>query len=374
MSRYDRQMRLSEVGILGQKKLSQARVLCVGAGGLGSPVMLYLASAGIGTIGVIDGDKVDTTNLQRQILFEEADLGQSKAQTAKIKLHKLNSEINVVAYETFLNTDNAENIFQAYDLIIDGTDNFGAKFLINLTAKNLNKPWVYGSVTGFEGRIAVFEPQGPCLRCLFPQTPKQNLFSCAELGVLGAMVGWIGSIQALKAIQYFLLQAQKELGLDSELIVADGLNFSQTSFKIIQSTECPVCAASQASLSERLELNLPRKSELNLEKNKFSQNAENQALQIEPLKLNFDPENYLLIDLCEERAPCFFKSAERYSMGDLFSLNEPPKTWQHSPRPILLFCEQGYKSLSALNYLLHLGLTNISHIEGGLCEYKKYDF
>lgn len=364
MSRYDRQMRLEEVGILGQKNLSRAKVLCVGAGGLGSPILMYLAGAGIGTLGVIDGDKVVQSNLQRQILFTEDDLEKSKALVGKEKLEKINRDIKIISYDTFLNADNAETIFKDFDLIIDGTDNFDAKFLINTVAKKLNKSWIYGSVTGFEGRLAVFEPEGPCLQCLLPNAPKQNPFSCAELGVIGAMVGWVGSVQALKAIQYFLPDARRG-NTTTELLVCDGLSYSQQNLILQRNPDCPTCAKTNSLVGNDLNVEYPQtKKSIHYEN---STNYEKPTrYELDLAKINFTPEDYLLLDLCEETTPQFFKSARRYSMGDLFTLLDVPKDWRESQLPLLLFCEQGYKSLSALSFLRHLGLTNVSHIEGGI--------
>lgn len=363
MSRYDRQIRLEEVGILGQKKLAQARVLCIGAGGLSSPILYYLASAGIGTIAILDGDTVDLSNLQRQILFTENDQGIAKALAAKIRLEQLNSELNIIAITENLTEENADSLIELYDLIIDGTDNFTAKFLINKTAKKLNKPWVYASVSGFEGQLAFFHPQGSCLQCLIPKIPKQNQFSCAEAGVLGPMVGWIGSIQALEAIRYFINTDNSHLA--SQLLFIDAWSYTQKKIKIPQQEACPICRASQDLVTVE---NPKEVNSADIEQNTTELNSEE---NISPIKIN--TKNYFLVDLCDKNTEQLVTADFQYSLSDLFTQEEIPIKLRESKKPLLFYCENGYKSLSALSYLNALGFENISHLDGGLASWKKFD-
>ncbi len=204
LHRYDRQTRLPEMGQDGQRALQAGRVLCVGAGGLGSPALQYLVAAGVGTIGIIDHDRVDESNLQRQIVFKETDIGQSKASAARANLLALNSQINITAYDQPLTAQSCADLFPDYDVIIDATDNFATKFLINDAAVKFNKPWVYGSILGFSGQMAVFDPRqedAPCYRCVFPEPPTQNIMNCAQAGVIGAIAGVMGTMQALEVIK-----------------------------------------------------------------------------------------------------------------------------------------------------------------------------
>lgn len=239
MNRYLRQMMLPELGFEGQERLQQARVLCVGAGGLGSPASLYLAAAGIGQLGLIDPDRVDETNLQRQILFGTSDVGVLKVEAARDRLVDLNPEVEIKIHPEALSETNATDILRQYDVIIDGTDNFPAKFLINDTAVKLGLPVVYGSVSQFEGRAAIFwAEKGPCYRCMHPNPPQARIHSCAEAGVIGSLAGIIGSIQAMEAIK---LVAKLGTPLVGRLLVIDSLSMSSQSFSIPKNSNCPAC-------------------------------------------------------------------------------------------------------------------------------------
>jgi adenylyltransferase/sulfurtransferase len=234
--RYSRQERLPEVGHTGQEKLSHSRVLCIGAGGLGSPSLLYLASAGIGEIGIVDGDDVEISNLQRQVLFTSGDSGRNKAEVAAQRLRELNPDVKVKSFPVNLDPSNVLELFRNYDLILDGTDNFTAKYLINDAATKLGIPWVYATVTGFEAQVAVFSSNGgPCYRCLYPKPPRRDVGSCTENGVLGAWVGVIGSSQALSGIQHLLGFADQGLG------IFDGKSGHTSRLQMQKRADCPVC-------------------------------------------------------------------------------------------------------------------------------------
>ncbi len=240
LSRYSRHLILPEVGMEGQQRLKAARVLCVGTGGLGSPLALYLAAAGIGTLGLVDFDVVDASNLQRQIIHSTKDIGRKKLDSAEEKLPALNPALNVVKHETMLTSANALEILKDYDIVADGTDNFPTRYLVNDACVLLGKPNVYGSIFRFEGQASVFATQqGPCYRCLYPEPPPPGLVpSCAEGGVLGILPGLVGVIQATEAIKLILGKGESLIG---RLLLVDALNMRFRELKLRKNPECPVC-------------------------------------------------------------------------------------------------------------------------------------
>lgn len=238
--RYVRHIDLPEVGEMGQLKLSKAKVLIVGAGGLGSPAAFYLAAAGVGTIGIIDFDKVDLSNLQRQILHTTNRIGQLKVDSAKETLLALNPHIEVQTYPIKLAKENAEAIFQSYDIIIDGSDNFATRYLINDISVHLKKPVVHGSIYRFEGQVSLFWPdkKGPCYRCLYPEPPKE-VPSCSEAGVLGILPGTIGILQATEAIKIILGKGDLLVG---RLVCYNALRVAFKEIKTKKDPDCPYCS------------------------------------------------------------------------------------------------------------------------------------
>jgi adenylyltransferase/sulfurtransferase len=237
--RYDRHLILPQVGVEGQRKLKAASVLLIGAGGLGSPLALYLAAAGVGRIGIVDFDVVDESNLQRQVLHGTKDVGRPKLQSAVDRLHDLNPYIRIDTYETMLRADNALEICQDYDIIIDGTDNFQTRYLANDVCVLLGKPNVYGSIFRFEGQASVFHPGagGPCYRCLYPEPPPPGLVpSCAEGGVLGILPGIVGVIQAAEAVKLILNEGETLVG---RLLLFDALKMQFRELKLRRSRDCP---------------------------------------------------------------------------------------------------------------------------------------
>jgi len=239
-NRYVRHLNLQEIGMKGQEKIKQAKVLIVGIGGLGSPAALYLAAAGIGTIGIVDFDNVEENNLQRQIIHTTKNLGTRKTESAKNSIKNLNPNVKMEIYNAKLNSKNALEIIKKYDVIIDGSDNFPTKYLINDACVLLNKPDVYGSATGFDGHASVFNyKNGPCYRCLFPKPPKPgSIPSCAEAGVLGALLGVIGSIQATEAIKIILGKGNI---LSGRFLVYNALNMQFKELKLSKNNNCAVC-------------------------------------------------------------------------------------------------------------------------------------
>jgi sulfur-carrier protein adenylyltransferase/sulfurtransferase len=238
--RYSRHLILPEVGVLGQQKLKAAKVLCIGAGGLGSPVALYLAAAGVGTIGIVDFDVVDFSNLQRQILHGTSDVGRSKLDSAKDRLLDINPNVNVVTHNTALSSENALEIFAPYDIVVDGTDNFPTRYLVNDACVILGKPNAYGSIFRFEGQASVFATkEGPCYRCLYPEPPPPGLVpSCAEGGVLGVLPGVVGCIQATETIKLILGAGEPLIG---RFLIFDALRMKFRELKLRKDPDCPVC-------------------------------------------------------------------------------------------------------------------------------------
>ncbi|HLI35516.1 MAG TPA: molybdopterin-synthase adenylyltransferase MoeB, partial [Terriglobia bacterium] len=238
--RYSRHLIMPEVGMEGQLKLKQARVLCIGAGGLGAPLALYLAAAGVGTLGIVDFDVVDFTNLQRQVIHDTNDVGRPKLESARDTILDINPNVEVIPYETRLTSENALDIFKDFDLVADGTDNFPTRYLVNDACVLLGKPNVYASIFRFEGQASVFyAKEGPCYRCLYPEPPPPGLVpSCAEGGVLGVLPGIMGCIQALEAIKLILGKGEPLIG---RLLIFDALGMKFRELKLRKNPECPVC-------------------------------------------------------------------------------------------------------------------------------------
>lgn len=246
-NRYQRHLLLPEVGVEGQIKLLRSKVLLLGAGGLGSPAALYLAAAGTGTLGVVDMDVVDASNLQRQILHNLERVGERKVDSAKKALTSLNPDVNVVAYDVRLGADNVIDIFSGYDLIVDGTDNFPTRYLVNDASLKLDIPVVHGSIFRFEGQVSVYLPhQGPCYRCQVPEPPPADLApSCAEAGVLGVLPGIIGSVQAVEALKVLLGIGEPLVG---RLLAYDALEGTFRTFRLNRDPECPACSVPKEQL------------------------------------------------------------------------------------------------------------------------------
>ena len=242
IERYSRHIILTEVGGLGQTKLLESKILVIGAGGLGSPTALYLAAAGVGTLGIIDHDTVDISNLQRQILHGTSDVGQSKVVSAKATLNEINPDVEIVMYQQRLSSENVFQLFEDYDLVIDGCDNFPTRYLINDACVMMGKPNIHGSIFQFEGQVTIFYPgKGPCYRCLYPSPPPPGMApSCQEAGVFGVLPGIVGSVQAVEAIKVLL-----EIGdpLIGQLLLFDALGMSFKRMKLHQDSECPICGA-----------------------------------------------------------------------------------------------------------------------------------
>ncbi|MBN2507560.1 MAG: molybdopterin-synthase adenylyltransferase MoeB [Verrucomicrobia bacterium] len=243
LRRYARHLTLRDVGVEGQTRICSARVLCVGAGGLGSPAAMYLAAAGVGRLGIVDGDAVDVSNLQRQILHGTPDLGRSKADSAKAMLQRLNPQVEVVSHAVRLTRANAPDLIQPYDIVVDGTDNFPARYLVNEACVLLGKPCVYGAVSGWEGQASVLAPHlgGPCYRCLYPEPPPpETVPAGGEPGVLGALPGILGCIQATETLKLILGRGTPLIG---RLLLVNALDMRFREVNIRRDPQCPVCGA-----------------------------------------------------------------------------------------------------------------------------------
>ena len=239
--RYSRHLIIPDVAMAGQQRLMNAKVLCVGAGGLGSPALMYLAAAGVGTIGIVEFDTVDESNLQRQIIHGQSDIGKSKADSAKEKILEINPYVKVITHEVRLDVDNVMEIFSQYDIIVDGTDNFATRYLVNDACVLLKKPYVWGSIYRFDGQASVFWAEyGPCYRCLYPEPPPPGMVpSCAEGGVLGVLCATIGSIQTTEAIKVLTGVGEPLIG---ELMIYDALEMEFKKVKIRKDPNCPICS------------------------------------------------------------------------------------------------------------------------------------
>lgn len=251
--RYSRHVIIPGLGMAGQQRIKSAKVLCVGAGGLGSPVLMYLAAAGVGTLGIVDFDNVELSNLQRQVIHGESDIGRPKAESARDAIAQINPYVNVVLHQQRLDRNNVITIFADYDIIVDGTDNFATRYLVNDAAVLLDKPVVWGSIYRFDGQASVFwSPQGPCYRCLFPEPPPAgSVPSCAEGGVLGVLCSSIGSIQSTEVIKLITGMGEPLLG---RLMIYDALQMSYRTLEVQKDPQCPTCSGKQTELLEDYEL------------------------------------------------------------------------------------------------------------------------
>ncbi len=343
IKRYHRQIILPEVGIGGQERLKGAKIVVLGLGGLGCPASLYLAAAGVGTLGLVDNDKVGSTNLQRQVLYTEEDLGKNKAEQAKRRLEKTNPHLNLKSYPLALSETNAEEIIKEYDLVIDCTDNFQTRYLANAVCLKQDKPYIYGSVSQFEGQVSVFSKKGPCYCCIFPALPEDGVIgACAENGVLGVLPGIIGLIQAAEAIKIILNQGTTLLG---RLLIYDALKMQFREFRINKNPKCRVCSI----------------RDINQGKKERSMEEE---ITPKELKHLLDSGRIILIDIREqdEYELCHIKGAKLVPMSELREkTNEIPKD-----KDVVLYCHSGRRSMHVLKHLQQLGWTRLKNLKGGI--------
>jgi molybdopterin/thiamine biosynthesis adenylyltransferase/rhodanese-related sulfurtransferase len=361
--RYSRHLIMPEVGMEGQQKLKAARVLCIGAGGLGSPLALYLGAAGVGTLGLVDFDVVDYTNLQRQIIHSTADVGRKKLDSAAEKLKAINPFLNIRTFETRLTSENALDLFRDFDIIADGTDNFPTRYLVNDACVLTGKPNVYGSIFRFEGQASVFATEeGPCYRCLYPEPPPPGLVpSCAEGGVLGILPGLIGVIQATEVIKLILGAGDPLIG---RLLLVDALAMKFRELKLRKNPDCPVCGAHRTitKLIDYNEFCGIRGEERSEEKK--SVDAAIPEMQVEELKRRLDAgEDLFILDV---REPHEYQICNLG--GHLIPLNDLPKRVNEldSSREIVAHCKMGGRSAKAVQFLRQAGFTKVHNLTGGI--------
>ncbi len=357
--RYSRHLIMPEVGMEGQQKLKAARVLCIGAGGLGSPLAMYLAAAGVGTLGLVDFDVVDFTNLQRQIIHSTADVGRKKLDSAEETLKGINPFVDVRKFETKLSSANALEIFRRFDVIADGTDNFPTRYLVNDACVLTGKPNVYGSIFRFEGQASVFATkEGPCYRCLYPEPPPPGLVpSCAEGGVLGILPGLVGVIQATETIKLILGRGDALIG---RLLLVDamGMNFRQ--LKLRKNPDCPACGKNPTvtALIDYQEFCGVRGEEQPVAA------AAVPEITVEELKQKLDArEDVFILDV---REPHEYQICNLN--GYLLPLGDLPKRAHEldSSREIVAHCRSGVRSAKAVDFLRQAGFRKVKNLKGGI--------
>ena len=357
--RYSRHLIMPEVGMEGQQKLKAARVLCIGTGGLGSPLALYLSAAGVGTLGLVDFDVVDFTNLQRQVIHFSSDVGRPKLESAREKIAAINPYINVKTFETKLTSDNALKIFADFDIIVDGTDNFPTRFLVNDACVFAGKPNVYGSIFRFEGQASVFATKdGPSYRCLYPEPPPPGLVpSCAEGGVLGILPGLVGIIQATEAIKLILGKGEPLIG---RLLLVDALGMRFRELKLRKNPDCVVCGKhpTVTKLIDYEEFCGLRGQE------KTVANTGVPEISVEELKKKLDAKDDVFI--LDVREPHEYQICNLN--GYLIPLNDLPKRVSEldPSKDMVVHCRSGGRSARAVEFLQKAGYTKAKNLAGGI--------
>jgi sulfur-carrier protein adenylyltransferase/sulfurtransferase len=359
--RYSRHLIIPDVGMTGQKRLKNAKVLCVGAGGLGSPALLYLAAAGVGTLGIIDFDVVDESNLQRQIIHGQSDVGRPKAESARDSIKELNPLVNVIVHQERLDSDNALQLFEPYDLIVDGTDNFATRYLVNDACVLLGKPYVWGSIYRFDGQASVFWSEyGPCYRCLYPEPPPPGMVpSCAEGGVLGVLCASIGSIQVTEAIKVITGIGDPLVG---RLMIYDALDMTYRSVKVRKDPECPVCGKNP-TVTELIDY----EEFCGAVSEEAQEAAMGSTISARQLKDMLDgDDNIFLVDVREpnEYEIVSIPGSVLIPKGEFLSgaaLERLPQD-----RRIVLHCKSGARSAECLAVVKDAGFSDAVHVGGGV--------
>jgi adenylyltransferase/sulfurtransferase len=354
--RYGRHLIIPDVGVTGQRRLKDARVLMVGAGGLGSPIGLYLAAAGVGTLGIVEFDTVDTTNLQRQILHGTKDVGRKKLDSARDRIHDVNPNVKVIGHDTRLDASNALELVRDYDLVVDGTDNFAARYLTNDACVLLGKPNVYGSIFRFEGQASVFcTVDGPCFRCLHRDPPPPGAVpSCAEGGVLGVLPGLVGVIQATETVKLITGIGQPLIG---RLLLVDALQMSFRTVKLRRDPDCPACGKRTiTSLVEYTELC-----------GLTSHADDSDVASIEPAELELRLKRGDRIELIDVREPNEWEIGriDGARLAPLDSLTEALATVDVE-KDVVVYCKMGGRSARAVRQLKAAGLTRVWNLAGGI--------
>jgi adenylyltransferase/sulfurtransferase len=359
--RYSRHLIIPDVGMTGQKRLKNAKVLCVGAGGLGSPALLYLAAAGVGTLGVVDFDVVDESNLQRQVIHGQSDIGRSKAESARDSILEINPYVNVIVHKERLDSDNAMQIFADYDLIVDGTDNFATRYLVNDACVLLGKPYVWGSIYRFDGQASVFWAEyGPCYRCLYPEPPPPGMVpSCAEGGVLGVLCASIGSIQVNEAIKVITGIGEPLAG---RLMIYDALEMTYRSVKVRKDPECPVCGKNP-TVTELIDY----EEFCGAVSEEAQEAAAGSTITARQLKDMQDAgENIFLVDVREpnEYEIVSIPGSVLIPKGEFLSGAALERLPQN--KRVVLHCKSGARSAECLAIVKNAGFSDAVHVGGGV--------
>ena len=364
IKRYSRHLIMPEVGVDGQRRLKAGKVLCIGAGGLGSPAAMYLAAAGVGTIGIVDFDVVDFSNLQRQIIHGTPDVGRTKLASAKDRLHALNPHVEIETYETALSSENALELFGPYDVVLDGTDNFPTRYLVNDACVLLGKPNTYGSIFRFEGQASVFgTKEGPCYRCLYPEPPPPGLVpSCAEGGVLGVLPGIIGVIQATEAIKLLTGIGEPLIG---RFLIYDALRMKFRELKLRKDADCPVCGT-HPTVTKLIDYDQfcgihPAAPE----PVHMSNGTEISAVE---LKQRLDRGDKLTI--VDVREPNEYQ-INRIAGSQLIPLGDVPRRYAElDPEDeIIVQCKMGARSAKAADFLRTVGFKHVLNLKGGILDW-----
>lgn len=361
INRYSRHLILPEVGVAGQEKLCSARVLCIGSGGLGSPIILYLVAAGIGKLGIVDFDNVEVSNLQRQIIHSEKWVGKLKNESAKATAGLLNSDVEIVPYNERLTSDNAMEILKEYDIIVDGSDNFPTRYLVNDATVLLKKPYVYGSIFRFEGQASVFcAERGPCYRCLYPSPPPPGMVpSCAEGGVLGVLPGIIGLIQATEIIKLVLGRGDTLIG---RLLLFEALSMKFRELKLRKDPNCPVCGKG-ATIKELIDY----EQFCGVKRNEKSAGEIDNILEIDSYQLKEmmdSKKSFTLIDVRElhEYQICRIDGSLHIPLATIAGrISELDQTDE-----IIIHCYSGKRSYDAVKFLKSMGFSKAKNLKGGI--------
>ena len=367
VGRYSRHLIIPDVGMSGQRRLMNAKVLCVGAGGLGSPALMYLAAAGVGTLGIVEFDTVDESNLQRQIIHGQSDIGKSKAESAKASIAEINPNVNVILHETRLDVDNVMEIFAQYDLIVDGTDNFATRYLVNDAAVLLKKPYVWGSIYRFDGQASVFWAEhGPCYRCLYPEPPPPGMVpSCAEGGVLGVLCASIGSIQTTEAIKLIMGIGDSLIG---KLMVYDALEMEYRKVNIRKDPNCPICSDKPT----QTELLPDYESFCGMLSDGAAEAVSGSTIAVTELKAKMDSgEKFMLIDVREPGEFEIVRIPGSVLIPKQEFLNGSALEKMPQDVPIILHCKSGIRSAECLAVLKQAGFSDATHVSGGVVAWVK---
>ena len=366
LARYSRHLLLPELKAAGQRRIKAARVLCIGAGGLGSPAALYLAAAGVGTIGLVDFDQVDISNLQRQILYGTSDVGREKLAAAGERIHEANPNVAVVPHACRFTSENAQDVIAPYDVVIDGSDNFPTRYLSNDVCVFARKPNIYGSVFRFEGQASIFAPHlgGPCYRCLFPEPPPPGAApSCAEAGVLGVLPGIIGLVQATEALKLIVGEGESLVG---RLLLFDALKMKFREFKLRRDPECPVCGENPTIFhSIDYERFCGAQTGGDAVESDGASDGAVPSVSVQELKRKMDARE--LFTLVDVREPWEYDIAQ-ITGSRLIPLGELEERLTELPREgiLVLQCHSGGRSELGTRMLQQAGFANVYNLEGGI--------